>query len=84
MTHRDLRRIVTYVTLHPWDALPLLRSAWRLRRRQWWFHAPFLPLSSSPYWEFRMMTATGSRDTLPTLEEMVAASKWSIRQRVGR
>jgi hypothetical protein len=73
-----------YLLRHPLDASMVLRAGWRLRRRDWWRHAPFLPMPYQPYWSFRMTTASGSSGVLPTPEEMVNAAKWSLLQRVGQ
>jgi hypothetical protein len=84
MKSQDLRAVLRHASVHPKDAVLLARSGWALRRREWWRHAPFLPLASDAYWEFRMLTATGQRDESPRIDDLVAAAKWSLRQRPGR
>lgn len=69
---------------HPSTAWVLVHAGWRLRRDQWWRHAPFLPLAPASYWDFRIVTAMGSDAQRMTPEAMVDAAKWSLRQRVGR
>lgn len=68
----------------PLDVVPLMRAGWRLRRRGWWRHAPFLPVPDSAYWHFRTVTAVGSADGELSPNEVVNAAKWSLRQKVSR
>ena len=62
-------------------AADLVRVAWRFRRRAWWRRAPFLPLPSVPYVRWRMQTAYGDPDALPTPDEVVRYARWIRRQR---
>ncbi|MBW4079275.1 MAG: hypothetical protein HIU84_12355 [Acidobacteria bacterium] len=73
-----------HLVAHPLDAVLLVRAGWKLRSRHWWRTAPFLPLPSREYWEFRMTTLGGSSNLRPTPAAMIDAAKWSIRQREGR
>jgi hypothetical protein len=73
-----------YLVRRPLAALPLLRAGWRLRRRGWWRHAPFVPVAPGAYWLFRVVTATGDGKVLPRADEMVRAARWATRQRVER
>lgn len=62
-------------------AADLVRVAWRFRRRAWWRRAPFLPVPSMPYVRWRMQTAYGDPDALPSPEEVVRYARWVGRQR---
>lgn len=73
-----------YLLRHPSRTSTLVRAGWRLRRRDWWRHAPFLPLPDPTYWDFRMSTISGSPAERLTPQAMVDAATWSLRQRVGR
>lgn len=73
-----------HVLQHPLDAVVLARAGWKLRSANWWRRAPFLPLPSRDYWDFRMTTVGGSASYRPTPEAMVEAAEWSLRQRAGR
>ncbi len=62
-------------------AVDLLRVAWRFRRRAWWRRAPFVPVPSMTYVRWRMLTAYGDEDALPTPVEVVRYARWIRRQR---
>lgn len=59
----------------------LVRVAWRFRRRAWWRRAPFLPVPSMPYVRWRMQTAYGDPDALPSADDVVRYARWIGRQR---
>ena len=84
MNKFSVRALITLILGQP-RALPIVvRASWKLRRRQWWRHAPFLPLPSRAYWEFRMNTARGTSKGLPSAQEILDAATWSLQQRVGQ
>jgi hypothetical protein len=72
------------VAARPADALAVLTSAWALRRRRWWRQRPFLPVPDEAYWRFRMTTALGDPDAVPSVDEVLAAARWSRRERRSR
>lgn len=84
MNGADFTGLARYLLRHPARVPVVLRAGWRLRADRWWRHAPFLPLPDRHYWDFRMMTATGSIEGQLSVREMVDAAVWSSRQRVGR
>ena len=67
--------------VRPGLAADLLRVAWRFRARDWWRHAPFLPLPPAEYVRWRMYTAYGDEEAVPTAEEVVRYARWVGRQR---
>jgi hypothetical protein len=69
---------------HPLNASTVLRAVWRLRQRDWWRHAPYLPVPYRPYWNFRLTTVNGTSGKLPTPQDVVDAATWSLLQRVGQ
>ena len=73
-----------HVLRRPHDGVALLRSAWRMRRRYWWRTAPFLPVPDEKYWAFRVSTAYGDADATVSIDDAVAAARWSLRHRPGR
>ncbi len=80
----DLRAVTRYLVRHP-SAIPVvLRAGWRLRARQWWRRAPFLPVPGKSYWRFRMVTATGSATGTLSARDVVDAATWSVQQRGER
>ncbi len=59
----------------------LLRAAWAFRARGWYRRPPFLPLPPRSYLRWRMETAYGDADALPTLDEMERYLVWTARMR---
>jgi len=80
----DLKALARYLALRPGQLPVVIRAGWRLRARGWWRRAPFLPLPDRSYWNFRMMTATGSTNGPMSADDIIHAAQWSRRQRVGR
>jgi hypothetical protein len=76
-------RLGRYLARHPSNVVLLVRAGWRLRRRGWLRHAPFLPFPDPAYWHFRMVTVNGSTQRALTPKSMVDAAKWALRQPVG-
>lgn len=69
-------RLTLYGLVHPQVAIDLLRTAWAFRRRNWWTHAPFLPLPDGPYLRWRMYTAYGADHAIPPLDDVVRFARW--------
>ncbi len=65
---------------NPALGMALLRVAWRFRRRDWWRHAPFLPLPDRTYVRWRMHTAYGAYDAVPPAEDVVRYARWAVRE----
>lgn len=84
MNGLDLGGLARYLLQHPGQLAVVARAGWQLRVRGWWRHAPFLPLPDRAYWNFRMMTATGSTNGQMSVDDIIHAAQWSRRQRVGR
>ncbi len=59
----------------------LLGAAWAFRARGWYGRAPFLPLPSRAYLSWRMDTAYGDPDAVPTDEELERFLRWGSRMR---
>lgn len=70
-------RFARVVLGHPSLALPLLRAAWRFRRRDWYRRPPFLPLPPAEYLEWRLETAYGGADRLPDPSELRRYLRWT-------
>jgi len=77
------RGLGRYLLRHPQDIVIVVRAGLRLRKKDWWRHAPFLPLPDAKYWEFRMSTVNGIDGKL-TPKDVVVAAKWSLQQSVGK
>ena len=73
---RDAAAVLVAVLLRPdlwWTALGELK---RLAPRLWWRTAPHLPLPDRRLWEFRMVTAYGRSDAVPTRADVVSFLEW--------
>jgi hypothetical protein len=65
--------------LSPSLAVALVTVVWRFRRRGWYARFPFLPVPSKPYVAWRMYTAYGSEDALPSADEVERYARWAVR-----
>ena len=63
--------------MHPTFALDLVRVAWRFRAREWYRRVPFLPLPDATYLRWRMYTAYGDFDAVPSPEEVERYVRWA-------
>jgi hypothetical protein len=63
--------------VNPALAVNLLRVAWRFRTRDWYRRAPFLPLPDATYVRWRMYTAYGDFDAVPTPAEVERYVRWA-------
>lgn len=63
--------------MHPTLAVDLVRVAWRFRAREWYRRAPFLPLPDATYLKWRMYTAYGDFDAVPSPEEVERYVRWA-------
>lgn len=63
--------------VHPTLAVDLMTVAWRFRAREWYRHAPFLPLPDPTYLRWRMYTAYGDFDAIPSADEVVRYARWA-------
>lgn len=61
-------------------AAALLRVAWRFRRRQWFRHPPFLPIPDRTYLRWRMLTAYGDPNAVPSPDEVARYARWAVRK----
>jgi hypothetical protein len=62
---------------------PLLHAAWRFRARGWWRHPPFLPFPPRQYLEWRLETAFGAGDALPSPNQAERYLRWTRRAAGG-
>jgi hypothetical protein len=65
---------------NPATALALARVGWRFRRRDWYLRFPFLPLPDRNYMRWRMHTAYGRDDAMPSADDVVRYARWATRE----
>ncbi len=68
--------LVWRAALNPRVARDLLGLAWSMRMRGWWRSPPFLPLPPPEYLRWRMLTAYGDEDALPSVREVLRYARW--------
>ncbi|HET9710110.1 MAG TPA: hypothetical protein VFP39_17540 [Gemmatimonadales bacterium] len=69
-------RLALRAAVRPRLAVDLLRLTWSFRARDWYRHAPFLPLPPREYVRWRMFTAYGDEDAVPPIEDVVRFARW--------
>jgi hypothetical protein len=69
-------RLALRALVSPRLAIDLVRLAWSFRARDWYRHPPFLPLPPREYLRWRMFTAYGDEDAVPSLEDVVRFARW--------
>ena len=76
-------RIATRALFRPRLFALLLATAWRFRRRDWYRRPPFLPLPPEDYMRWRLHTAYGDENHLPTADELEAYVRWAAKMNRG-
>jgi hypothetical protein len=71
LTLRTLRR--------PRLALDLIRVTWRFRSNHWYRRFPFLPLPDSTYLRWRMYTAYGDYNAVPSVTDVERYARWATK-----
>ncbi len=78
--YRDWIRLALLLTaralINPRLALDLLRLTWAFRARHWYRHLPFLPIPPREYLAWRMYTAYGDEEAVPSVEDVVRFARW--------
>ena len=62
--------------INPRVASDLLSLAWTMRMRGWYRTPPFLPVPPAEYLRWRMLTAYGDEDALPSVPEVLRYARW--------
>lgn len=71
-----IARLALRAAVRPRLAVDLLRLTWSFRARDWYRHAPFLPLPPREYVRWRMFTAYGDEDAIPPVDDVVRFARW--------
>ena len=58
-------------------AIDLVRITWRFRSTGWYRRAPFLPLPDATYLRWRMYTAYGDYDAVPSVTDVERYARWA-------
>jgi hypothetical protein len=62
--------------VNPRLALDLIGAAWAFRDRRWYRKPPFLPVPPREYTRWRMYTAYGDENAIPSTEDVVRFAQW--------
>lgn len=60
-------------------AVDLLRIAWRFRSSSWYRRFPFLPIPESTYLRWRMYTAYGDYNAVPSVTDVERYARWAVK-----
>lgn len=71
-------RLALRGVMNPRVGSDLLRVAWRFRSLNWYRRFPFLPLPDAMYVRWRMHTAYGSYDAVPSVNEVERYARWAV------
>ncbi|HSR41823.1 MAG TPA: hypothetical protein VLL48_06620 [Longimicrobiales bacterium] len=74
-------KLLTVLLRRPGLLPRALGAAWAFRARGWYRRAPFLPLPPREYVRWRMETAYGDPDAVPTAEELDRYLRWASAMR---
>lgn len=77
---RLLRTLALRSLRNPMTGIALARVAWRFRRRDWLRRFPFLPLPDLEYLHWRMHTAYGRDDAVPSADDVIRYARWATRR----
>ncbi|HUS42504.1 MAG TPA: hypothetical protein VMY16_07540 [Ilumatobacteraceae bacterium] len=73
---RELAGVVAVVARHPSVWATAFRQGVRLVPARWWARAPFVPLPSRAYLEFRLVTQYGDISHRPDAEDVLNYLRW--------
>jgi hypothetical protein len=71
--------LIPRLIVRPGDLIAVIRTAWRFRRRGWFTKPPFLPVPPQEYVRWRMYTAYGTAEVVPTADELIRFARWAVR-----
>ena len=70
-------RLALRATRRPRLAIDLIRITWRFRSNAWYRRFPFLPLLDPTYLRWRMYTAYGDYDAVPSVTDVERYARWA-------
>ena len=69
-------RLALRALINPRLAIDLLAMVWAFRARDWYRNAPFLPLPPRDYTRWRLHTAYGDPEWVPSVEDVRRFARW--------
>lgn len=70
-------RLALRAVRRPRLGIDLLRVAWRFRSRDWYKRFPFIPLPDPTYLRWRMYTAYGDYNAVPSSRDVERYARWA-------
>jgi hypothetical protein len=70
-------RLALRALRRPRLAVDLIRVAWRFRSRGWHTRFPFMPLPDPTYLRWRMYTAYGDYNAVPSAVDVERYARWA-------
>ncbi|HEY0673396.1 MAG TPA: hypothetical protein VGD27_14055 [Longimicrobiales bacterium] len=77
-------RVAARALVRPRLLLLLFATAWRFRRRGWYRQAPFLPVPPPEYVRWRLHTAYGAEERVPSATELETYIRWAAQMRAEK
>jgi hypothetical protein len=81
---RDIVVVARAVIIRPWLWPVAVVQVLRLARPGWWRRWPLIPLPDPELWRFRLETAYGSSEAVPTASDVTSFLRWSRDMRQWR
>lgn len=72
-------RLTVRAIRRPALAAALLKVSWRFRSRNWYRQFPFLPFPDRTYTRWRLYTAYGSYNHIPSAAEIERYALWAVK-----
>ena len=67
---------LVFRALNPRVAIELLSLVWAFRALDWYRRLPFLPVPPRAYMRWRMYTAYGNEDAVPSARDVLRFARW--------
>ena len=68
--------VIAVVAVHPRLWPTAARQGWRLVPNHWWSHAPYLPVPSRSYLQFRLLTQYGETSHRTAADDVLNYLRW--------
>jgi hypothetical protein len=70
-------RLALRAVRRPRLGIDLIRVAWRFRSRDWYRRFPFIPFPDPTYLRWRMYTAYGDYNAVPSAGDVERYARWA-------
>ncbi|KRO38244.1 MAG: hypothetical protein ABR57_05760 [Acidimicrobium sp. BACL17 MAG-120924-bin0] len=77
MTTMTFAKLLAALLMRPWLWVTAIRQAYRLAPSRWWTRAPYLPLPTPAYVQFRTSTQYGGQRREPEVYDIIDYLEWA-------